>query len=71
VSLVGRIPSRPPPGREELAHLRRLDPWHSAERAGRTEIDTTGEVTVNSDLDDPNAAACFTSLAGANYTLPY
>jgi hypothetical protein len=40
-------------------------------RAGRIEIATTGEVTINSDPEDPNAAACFTSLAGANYTLPY
>lgn len=40
-------------------------------RAGRIEIDSTGEVTINSDPDDPNAAACYTSLEGANYTLPY
>ncbi len=40
---------------------------------GRIVIDTSGEVTVT---DDPTAAsagqhACFTSLAGVTYTLPY
>jgi hypothetical protein len=40
-------------------------------RTGRLAIGTNGEVTVNSDLDEPNAGACFTSLVGASYTLPF
>ncbi len=40
-------------------------------RAGRLEIGTNGEVTVLSASGGTGDAACYTSLAGANYTLPY